>query len=147
MKCWSGVYFRDVSLKSLGLVVHLGHGGQRCDIPGELIKDFTIVNTTGIHYIDVQFCGCYKSTGGSHHRTQLLRASLFPATHIRPTIAFTFNVLDTFHLLTLQSKISAYNYYQTLERISNNTVSREAKVCLCHQVRVSDTNYFTIEPV
>jgi hypothetical protein len=131
LKFWMGAYFRDVSLKSLGVVVHLGHGGQPCRIPGDFVKDFVVVETNGIHYVDMQFCGCYQTTG-SHPRTQLLRAGLLPATHIRPTTAFTFNVLNTFHILTLQSKVSAYDYYQSLERLSDNTVNRDAKVSLLY---------------
>ena len=53
VKCWTRVYFHDVLMKSLGLTVHLGHGSQHCDIPGELIKDFTVVDTTRIHYINL----------------------------------------------------------------------------------------------
>ena len=45
----------------------------------------------------------------------------------RPQTAFTFEMLDTFHLLTLQSKISAYDYYSSLENKTNN-VSKSVKV-------------------
>lgn len=51
-----------------------------------------------------------------HRREQLLRHRLFPATLKVPQAAFTFDVLDTFHTLTLQSKIAAYDFYWALER-------------------------------
>jgi hypothetical protein len=108
-------------MKSLGIQIFLGHNGDPCPIAGDTIKDFTIIDINGIRCIDIQFCGCYGTAGGSHNRTQLLRAGLFPSTHLRPITAFTFDVLDTFHLLTLQGKTNAYDFYLTLAHKSDNT--------------------------
>lgn len=93
------------------------------------MQEFAVIDTNGIHTLEVEFCGCYTSPGGSHYRTQLLRVGLFPSTHIRPTSAFTFNVLDAFHLLTLQGKTSAYDYYLSLEHMTENTGRLDTKVC------------------
>jgi hypothetical protein len=87
-----------------------------------------IVDNNGIHTIDVHFCGCYQSPGGSHRRVQLLRSGLLPSTHARPVTAFTFNVLESFHLLTLQSKISAYDFYYSIARRTDNTGTLGVKV-------------------
>ena len=125
---WTGQFFDDVSLKSLGVKLKLGHCGSDCRIPHESSAAFTVVDITGVHVVDVEFCGCYASVGGSHPRNQLLRAGLFPATHTRPTTAFTFEVLDTFHLLTLQGKISAYDFYHSLAHKSDNTGTMDTKV-------------------
>jgi len=92
------------------------------------VQNFAVIDTNGIHSIDIEFCGCYTSVGGSHYRTQLLRAGLFPSTHIRPASGFTFNVLDAFHLLTLQGKTSAYDYYLSLEHMTENTGRLDTKV-------------------
>jgi hypothetical protein len=123
-----GNHFEDIGLKSLGIRIFLGHGGDPCGVPGDLIEDFTIVDTSGIYVLDIQFCGCYATPGGSHNRIQLLRVGLFPGTHTRPSTAFTFNILDTFHLLTLQSKISAYDYFTSIVRKSDNTGCLGTKV-------------------
>jgi hypothetical protein len=115
-------------MKTLGVRMYLGHGSDPCPIPGDCILDFTVVATNGLHSVDVQFCGCYGNAGGSHPRIQLLRAGLLPPTHIRPTSAFTFDVLDTFHLLTLQSKTNSYDFYLSLAHKSDNTGLLDIKV-------------------
>jgi hypothetical protein len=74
-----------------------------------------------VHNIEAQFCGCYGSVGGSPNRIQLLRSGLLSPTHVRPISAFTFDVLETFHLLTLQGKTNAYDFYLTLAHKSDNT--------------------------
>jgi hypothetical protein len=119
-----------VQPKSLGINVYLGHCGHPCKTPGNIIKDFIIVDINGIHTINVYFCGCYQSIGGSHHRFQLLRSGLLPPTHVRPLCAFTFDILDSFHLLTLQGKTSAYDFYLSLARKSDNTGTLDLKVRL-----------------
>lgn len=52
---------------------------------------------------------------------QLLRAQLFPTTTLDPTTCCTFRVLEHFHLMTLQSKITAHDYYSTLDKLANGT--------------------------
>lgn len=78
------------------------------------------MDTTGIHEVDIQFCGCYKETGASHPRFQLMRSALLPSSVERPVSAFTFDVLNTFHLITLQSMTSAYNFYLAVARKTDN---------------------------
>ena len=128
---WSGDHFEDCELKALGVRIFLGHNGAPCPVPAERIKDFTIVDTNGVHAVDMQFCGCYHSVGGSHARIQLIRAGLLPPTHVRPISAFTFDVLDTFHLLTLQGKTNAYDFYLSLAHKSDNTGLLDIKVTPC----------------
>jgi hypothetical protein len=111
---WNESFYQDVTLQELGLVLQLGHGGAPCKSPGETIDNFTVVDTSGVHTVNVKFCACYTIPGNSRHFVQLLRSSWLPATTTRPRIAFTFNCLDTFHLLTLQGKTSAYDFYCTL---------------------------------
>jgi hypothetical protein len=106
----------------------LGHSGAPCTIPGDIIEDFVIMDTNGIHLVDVQFCGCYEVAGGAHNRAQLLRAGLLPPTHTRPLSAFTFDLLDSFHLLTLQGKTSAYDYYLAIVHKTDNTGLLDTKV-------------------
>lgn len=53
--------------------------------------------------------------------TQLLRARLYPATISQPKTAATFDVLKTFQLLSFMSKVSAYEFYHSLARLTDNT--------------------------
>jgi hypothetical protein len=124
---WTGIFYDDTTLQSLGLVLQLGHGGFSCPNPG-LIQRLTIVDISGIHEISLRYCECHQATGGSRPHVQLLRARLFPSTVIFPRKAFTFDVLDTFHLMTLQGKISAYDFYTTLSHKSDNTGLHDIKV-------------------
>jgi len=95
-------------------VIQLGHRGPSCPSPGPVQKNFVIIDLSSIYTIDVQFCACYHIPGGSANHTQLLRFRCFPLTITRPQSTFTFDVLNTFHLLTLQGKVSAYDFYSTL---------------------------------
>ncbi|KAJ7846126.1 hypothetical protein B0H13DRAFT_2363209 [Mycena leptocephala] len=118
---WTGEMFQKKTLKDLGLRIQLGHwtpGNPRCAAPEPAPGDtFVIVNDTGIHDVSVDFCGC----GGGYKARQLLRARLYPATGASPRTAATFSVLRRFHLLSLESKCSAYEFYHSLARGTNNT--------------------------
>ncbi|KAH7904648.1 hypothetical protein BJ138DRAFT_1018848, partial [Hygrophoropsis aurantiaca] len=45
---------------------------------------------------------------------QLLRVGWYPATTDRPQTVFTFDVLETFHDMTLQAKTPAFDFYTTM---------------------------------
>ncbi|KAH9977013.1 hypothetical protein BGW80DRAFT_1249823 [Lactifluus volemus] len=115
---WNGAFYGDVSLQELGLVLQLGHGGGKCSSPCEVIDDFVVIDISGIHIVNIKFCACLTIVGNSRHHTQLLRACLLPVTMTRPRTAFTFECLDSFHLLTLQGKTTAYDFYHTMIRKS-----------------------------
>ena len=62
---------------------------------------------------------------------QLLRYRLFPATVQNPTTAATFRALCYFQLLNFEAKCSAYDYFQTVLRETDNTGLSTQKVsCL-----------------
>jgi CxC2 like cysteine cluster associated with KDZ transposases len=125
---WTGLFYEKTSLQELGLVIQLGHHGPSCPCPGPIQKDFVIVDLSGIHTIDVQFCACYNTSGGAASHIQLLRFRCFPSTITRPQSAFTFDVLNTFQLLTLQGKVSAYEFYSALQHKTDNTGISDVKV-------------------
>ncbi|KAH7917830.1 hypothetical protein BV22DRAFT_1108497 [Leucogyrophana mollusca] len=102
VKEWTGAYFERRSLRDLGLRVQLGHPvGKTCyrpkSAPGD---DFVVIHHNGIHSVGVSYCGCDSD---------------------KPKTAATFSLLEEFHLLSLESKVSAYEYYQSLARRSCNT--------------------------
>ncbi|KAF8879143.1 hypothetical protein BD779DRAFT_1612947 [Infundibulicybe gibba] len=118
-KEWKDGRFVKTSLMNLGLHYQLGHPiGQPCTNPAIAPNSsFVVIDIDAIHQISVGFCGCQLA---HPPHIQLLRSRLFPATTSEPKTAATFRVLELFHLLSLTSKISAYEYYQTIHRRTDN---------------------------
>jgi hypothetical protein len=118
---WNGTFFEKASLRQLGLRKQLNHPpGERCLNPIRCQEDeFWIIDVTGLQSVTVDFCGCGK--GDQRHTVQLLRSRLYPATVVQPQSAATFEVLKLFELLSYESKSSAFEVYQTLSRLTDNT--------------------------
>jgi hypothetical protein len=85
------------------------------------------MDTHGIHLISLDYCGC--ETAQTPY-IQLLRNRWFPATVASPKTAATFRLLEHFHLLNLESKASAFEFYRGLMRETDNTGLNEPKVRL-----------------
>ncbi|RDX44783.1 hypothetical protein OH76DRAFT_1538039 [Lentinus brumalis] len=117
---WKTDHFSRVALKSLGLRVQLGHeAGETCLNPVPCWGgDFVLLDVAGTHELHVDYCGCESALP---HHLQLLRARWFPATSVNPKTAATFGLLEMFHTLSGQSKVSAFGYYATLSRRTDNT--------------------------
>ncbi|KAJ7481074.1 hypothetical protein B0H11DRAFT_1724414, partial [Mycena galericulata] len=119
---WNGENFERVTLKSLGLRVQMGHTGyETCDNPVAGHQDFTVINVNGFHPVAVDFCGCANEGTAGDRRQQVLRRSWFPATHKEPQTCATFGALETFHIMTLQGKVTTYDFYSGLEKLTDNT--------------------------
>lgn len=78
----------------------------------------TVVHSNGVHTLPVQWC-CCPGSGPKH--VQLLRERLFPASIVKPSTAFTFEVLDYFHIDAVECKTSAMNFFSKLRRLTNYT--------------------------
>jgi len=78
-----------------------------------------VFDVSGAHLVNINYCGCWPDDP-MDRRTQHLRHRWFPATLIRPQTVFTFDFLDTFHELTLQSKGNLYDFYLTILRKTDN---------------------------
>ncbi|KAG1729494.1 uncharacterized protein EDB91DRAFT_1239214 [Suillus paluster] len=117
---WNSECFQNVTLKDLGLHVQLGHKvGESCLLPSQAFNDnFILIDTLGIHPMAVDFCGCDRAQS---HTEQLLRVGWFPAMTSDLRTAATFCVLWQFHVLSFESKISAYEFYHSLVRMMDNT--------------------------
>ncbi|GJF00979.1 hypothetical protein PsYK624_172830, partial [Phanerochaete sordida] len=116
IKRWNGLFFEKTTLQALGLSVQLGHAhGEPClsPIPGP--RASLVIHTNGFHPVTLLFCGCSNIATAGDRTQQLLRAELFGATLTDPTTFCTFRVLEAFHGITLQSKITAYDYYMSLQ--------------------------------
>ncbi|KAJ7817081.1 hypothetical protein B0H13DRAFT_2242339 [Mycena leptocephala] len=95
------------------------HPDRMCSNPKRAPgKNFVVVDTYGLHEVDLYYCGCGK---GQSFPVQLLRIKWLPSTGKRPRTAATFNVLRRYHLLSLESKCSMGEFYQSLARQTNNT--------------------------
>ena len=77
-----------------------------------------VVHTNGIHMVKVQFCACYGK--GLQPKFQLLQCSWLPVSTEDPHTAFMFEVLNTYHLLSLQGKVSCEDYYISISRHTDN---------------------------
>ncbi|KAI0323812.1 hypothetical protein GY45DRAFT_1349685 [Cubamyces sp. BRFM 1775] len=117
---WKDGYFQKATLKGLGLRIQLGHtfGETCCNPKGAFDDDFVLIDISGIHEIAVDFCNCEQV---QPHVDQILCARWYPATSVDPKTAATFSLLQHFHILSTQSKVSGYEFYVTLARISDNT--------------------------
>lgn len=112
----------------MGLRMQLGHPhGEECVNPTQCPSDdFVIIHSNGLHEVGIDFCGCGKES--QLHTVQLLRARLFPATIVNPKTAATMDVLDLFSILSYESKMSAFQFYHSLNRLTDNTGIHEPKV-------------------
>ena len=75
-----------------------------------------IVDVTGLHFIHIVWCKC------AHARKdlQLLKLHLFPATTKEIKTVFTFRCLDDYRISSLETKASAYQYFNKLRRITSS---------------------------
>ena len=111
----------------MGLTLQLGHPvGTHCinpkPAPG---NSFTILDINGIHSVALAFCGCATALSDM---TQLLCAGFYPATTHAPETAATIHTLEYFHLLTFESKTSAFEFHNTLSRLTDNTGTEDVPV-------------------
>ncbi|KAF9493269.1 hypothetical protein BDN71DRAFT_1483540 [Pleurotus eryngii] len=120
VQIWQNRFFTDNSLQLLNYTISLGHNGVACVGPLDIAKDFVVIDNSGIHVVNLAFCSCYEPDKPHTQHNQLLCHKLFPATLQQPQAAFSFEVLKTFHLLTLQSKVTAYDFYRALEQKTDN---------------------------
>ncbi|KAJ7444056.1 hypothetical protein B0H11DRAFT_1679417, partial [Mycena galericulata] len=112
---WTGEFWRDRTLRSLGLVYQLGHGGFRCKFPEPVQRTMVIIDESIIHKVAYRFCGCSMANSGNN-LCQLLRNAWFPATMTDPDTCATFSVLELFRLLNVEGDVNVHDFIGTLER-------------------------------
>ena len=110
---WNGGFFKRTSLNDLGHCFYIGHQYTTC--PSESRTQVVLViDTNGVHHVNVQFCACTEDAQWVEKYRQLLRVGWYPASFQRPKTVFTFDVLDTYHKLTLQGKLNLYDFYSSI---------------------------------
>ena len=136
---WNGRCFLPSDLLHIELVIHLGHRGSPCpqyiteqwdnnrverDTDSEPDPNRTdahhlqIVHSNGVCQRNICYCKCPNAP--SHH-IQLLQHHLFPSSYKKPQTAFTFDVLNHFHIEAMECKTSAGAFYSKLKRFTSNT--------------------------
>ena len=86
-----------------------------------------VVDLSGHHVVCVRFCKCSKSGFLENYR-QFLRTDWYPATVRRPQTAFTFDLLDTYHKISLQGKLNLYDFYNAIMQKTDNHGSSKVVV-------------------
>ncbi|KAG2366038.1 hypothetical protein BDR07DRAFT_1480611 [Suillus spraguei] len=126
IECWNGTSFQITMLKALGVHFQLGHPiSVQCVNPIPTFNDdFVILNYNGVHEVGLDFCGCESA---QPHITQLLHVCLFPTTTLDPKSAATFRMLEYFQMLSFESKVSAWVFYNMVARLTDNTGTRVLK--------------------
>jgi len=128
---WNKDYFEDVSLQDIGLWVQMGHKfDTRCKAPIAAHVNLVVIHTNGLHDVAIDYCGCQQPSVVGDEWQQLMRKDWYPGSAEEPQTCCTFEVLRLFHLMTLQGKMSTYDFYAALERRTDNTGLRALKVCL-----------------
>lgn len=118
---WNGISFGATTLKILGLRVQLGHcTGDSCPTPERTRgDDFVVLDLDHVHSVSLDFCGCGHA--GTDHVGQLMEHRFWPATVENPKTAATFRLLEHFEILQYESKISPFEVWSTISRLTDNT--------------------------
>ncbi|KAJ7062443.1 hypothetical protein B0H15DRAFT_794789, partial [Mycena belliarum] len=123
LKEWTGEFWDDVTLTSLGLVYQVGHGGLPCPRPEPAERTMVVVHTNGIHIVDFHYCGCDLSDR-ANHLAQLMGTAWYPATTIEPATCATFEALELFRLLNVVGNLNVHDFVGSLERRTDATKIR-----------------------
>lgn len=100
----------------------------------------TVIHVDGLHFVKLCYCGCDR-LGHSLAPVQLLRAGWMPATVERPRTVVTLQCLRQFRTLYLQGKINAYDYYASLELLTDGSGLYSPVVCLHLLIYLETTNF------
>jgi hypothetical protein len=129
IKMWDRHCLKDASLMDLGLELTLPHtDGASCNGSVSRYK-MTVYHTTGIHKLALKLCRCSLKKGDyAGFRAQLAASRLFPATHKRPTTAFTYDLLETFDALNLEGALNVKQFLDAIVSRSPTTLQCKDEV-------------------
>jgi hypothetical protein len=95
-------------------------------------KTLVLIDISGVHQLIISWCCCPDSPDQA---SQLFNHQLFPASTSRPSTAFTFGVLEYFHIDAVECKTSASNFSSKLRRLTDFTSPQSvpvSKPCITH---------------
>lgn len=126
-KVWKDGFYQRSSLVELGFCFHIGHQHTPCPSIHSYER-ILVIHLNGAHHLNVQFCACKEAPDWVEHYRQLLRVGWYPASFERPKTVFTFDLLDTYHKLTLQGKLNLYDFYSSVMQKTDNCGRRKKVV-------------------
>ncbi|KAJ7174316.1 hypothetical protein C8R46DRAFT_1214526 [Mycena filopes] len=97
IKEWKGAFWARTTLKDLGVVYQLGHGGHACPRPAPVTHEMVVMDTEAIHTVTYQYCG------GT------------PATTVDSATCATFQALETFRVLNVIGNINVHDFVGAME--------------------------------
>ena len=125
---WNGGFFERTSLNDLGYCYYTGHQHTACPLSRSKARVIVVINTNGVHHVNVQFCVCTEDPQWAQQYCQLLRVGWYPASFKRLRTVFTFDILDTYHKLSLQGKLNLHEFYTSILQKTNNCGRKKAIV-------------------
>ncbi|KAI0356813.1 hypothetical protein OH77DRAFT_1533775 [Trametes cingulata] len=117
-------FWQSKTLKALGFVWNLGHGGRTCPYSWRPPRDMVVIHEHGIHDIPIRFCDC---AGTAPETEQLMQVGLWPATWEQPRTATTLNALRAYHGLELQGQLNVHDYLGYLARVTDDVAPHLVK--------------------
>ncbi|KAJ7343885.1 hypothetical protein DFH08DRAFT_701870 [Mycena albidolilacea] len=115
---WDGEFWISCTLKSIGLVYQLGHGGFPCPAPDTTVHKLVVIEVPIIHEINVAYCKCSKSDDADNLE-QLLRNAWYPATVTDPGTCSTFRSLEMYRLYNVLGNMNVRDFITSLERMTD----------------------------
>lgn len=130
---WTGFYFAPTTLTQLGYLIHLGHGGSPCPVPGEKANATTsmvVIDIGQVYSLKVCWCKCDDAP---IRPEQLIDMKLYSASVHIPRTAFTERLLEYYHIDATECKTSTQSFYTKLQRLTNKYHPETVPVCVtCH---------------
>lgn len=136
-KVWQDGFYQRANLSELLPCFYVGHNHTACP-SAEPPQSLLVIDINGVHHLRVQYCDCKETPGWVPYYRQLLRIGWYPASFDRPRTAFTFDLLDHYHGLTLQGKLNLYDFHSSIVQKTNNYNQKKPVVCiptLCSDTR------------
>lgn len=124
-------------LATLGMVIHLGHGGEKCPQSSDEPRDMVMVGIHGIQTARVQFCRCTSQPAEASAVTdiaiideaaQLITFGYWPASYVRPETAFSLDLMNLFQLMSNQANTNAFDFMKVLARRTDNVLPQLVRV-------------------
>ncbi|KIY61186.1 hypothetical protein CYLTODRAFT_405693 [Cylindrobasidium torrendii FP15055 ss-10] len=113
---WTGTHWVRTSLRELGQVVQLGHGGFSCPFPAKDVTKMTVLHTNGVHRINVRWCQCQQR---KEKWRQCTSNAWYPSSWSYPETVSTFVCLKRFRLLNVLANTNIRDFVTTLERMTD----------------------------
>jgi hypothetical protein len=113
---WTGDYFERATLKQLGAVLPLLHGGEQCPSGLPNPSTLTVFHCNRFHTVSVAYCNC---PGAPLAPAQLPRSCLWPGTQDVPHTAGTFDLLRLFQTADHRAHVNVTDMYRVLELMTD----------------------------